>query len=141
MAQTTLLVEFDIKPGKTEAFKAATKAIFAKTQEEPGTLRYEYFLSDDGTSNMNIEVFEDADAFVYHNRNMADVVPALFETTPTTTSGPSWPRSRPSTTTASAASPARTVNVVAMPAADTTGREAPAARVAALFVPAIGPRP
>jgi quinol monooxygenase YgiN len=80
MTQTTLLVEFDIKPGKTEAFKAATKAIFAKTQEEPGTLRYEYFLSDDGTSNMNIEVFEDADAFVYHIRNMADVGPALFET-------------------------------------------------------------
>ena len=80
MAQTTLLVEFDIKPGRTEDFKTAAEALFAKTQEEPGTLRYEYFLSDDGTSNMNIEVFKDADAFVYHNRNVADLVPALFET-------------------------------------------------------------
>ncbi len=76
---TTLFVEFDIKPGRTEDFKAAAKPLFAKTQEEPGTLRYEYFLSNDGSSNVNIEVFEDADAFVYHNRNVADLVPALFD--------------------------------------------------------------
>jgi len=80
MATTTLLVEFDIKPGRTADFKAAAKPIFAKTQEEPGTLRYEYFLSADGSKNVNIEIFEDADAFVYHNRNVADLVPALFET-------------------------------------------------------------
>ncbi len=79
MATTTLLVEFDIKAGRTDDFKAAAKALFAKTQEEPDTLRYEYFLSDDGTSNVNIEVFKDADAFVYHNRNVADLVPALFD--------------------------------------------------------------
>jgi quinol monooxygenase YgiN len=76
---TTLFVEFDIKPGRTEDFKAAAKPLFAKTQEEPDTLRYEYFLSDDGSSNVNIEVFKDADAFVYHNRNVADLVPALFD--------------------------------------------------------------
>ena len=79
MAETTLLVDFDIKPGKLNDFKAAAAALFAKTQSEPGTLRYEYFLSDDGTSNMNIEVFADADAFVFHNRNVADLVPALME--------------------------------------------------------------
>ena len=76
---TTLFVEFDIKPGRTEDFKAAAKPLFAKTREEPDTLRYEYFLSDDGSSNVNIEVFKDADAFVYHNRNVADLVPALFD--------------------------------------------------------------
>lgn len=79
MAQTTLLVEFDIKPGRTDDFKAAAKALFARAQEEPGTLRYDYFLADDGTRNVNIEVFEDADAFVVHNRNVTDLVPALFE--------------------------------------------------------------
>ncbi len=76
---TTLFVEFDIKPGRTEDFKAAAKPLFATTQEEPDTLRYEYFLSDDGKSNVNIEVFKDADAFVYHNRNVAELVPALFD--------------------------------------------------------------
>lgn len=77
---TTLFVEFDIKPGRTEDFKAAAEPLFAKTQAEPDTLRYEYFLSADGSRNVNIEVFKDADAFVYHNRNVAELVPALFET-------------------------------------------------------------
>jgi quinol monooxygenase YgiN len=80
MAETTLLVEFDIKPGRVDDFKVAARALFAKTQAEPDTLRYEYFLSDDGTKNFNIEVFRDADAFVFHNRNVADLVPALFDT-------------------------------------------------------------
>jgi len=80
MAETTLLVDFEIKPGRTEDFKAAAQKLFEKTNEESGTLRYEYFLSDDGRRNRNIEVFKDADAFVYHNRNVADLVPALFDT-------------------------------------------------------------
>ncbi len=79
MANTTLFVEFDIKPGRTDDFRAAAEALFAKTQSEPGTLRYEYFITDDGTRNVNIEVFEDADAFVYHNRHVADLVPALLD--------------------------------------------------------------
>jgi quinol monooxygenase YgiN len=80
MAETTLLVDFVIKPGKVEDFKKAAQALFARTQDEPGTLRYEYFLADDGSRNVNIEVFKDADAFVYHNRNVADLIPALLET-------------------------------------------------------------
>ncbi|RKY16760.1 MAG: hypothetical protein DRQ55_17345 [Planctomycetota bacterium] len=80
MAETTLFVEFDIKPGRTDDFKAAAAPLFAKTQEEPGTLRYEFFLTADGTKNVNIEVFKDADAFVFHNRHVADLVPALFDT-------------------------------------------------------------
>ncbi len=81
MATTTLFVEFDIKPGHLDAFKAAAAALFAKTQEEPDTLRYDYFLAADGTRNVNVEVFKDADAFVFHNRNVADLVPALFSNT------------------------------------------------------------
>jgi len=49
---------------------------------EPDTLRYDQYLSDDGTRATNIEVFRDADAFVYHNRNVADLVPALFDAGP-----------------------------------------------------------
>jgi quinol monooxygenase YgiN len=79
MATTTLFVEFDIKPGRTEDFKAAAEALFAETQSEPDTLRYEYFLSADGSRNVNIEVFKDADAFVFHNRHVAHLVPALFD--------------------------------------------------------------
>jgi quinol monooxygenase YgiN len=77
---TTLYVEFDIKPGRTEDFKQAAQAIFERTQEEPDTLSYDYYLSEDGRRNVNIERFTDADGFVYHNRNASDLVPALFDT-------------------------------------------------------------
>ena len=80
MAQTTLLASIDIKPGRTDDFKAAAEAIFARASAEPGTLRYEYFLSEDGTGAMTIEDFAGADAWVFHNRNVADLAPALFDT-------------------------------------------------------------
>lgn len=77
MAETMLIVDIDIKPGKVDDFRAAAKALFERTQEEPGTLRYEYFISDDETRNINVEVFEDAAAFVAHNQHCAPLVPAL----------------------------------------------------------------
>jgi quinol monooxygenase YgiN len=77
MAETMLIVDIAIKPGKVDDFKAAAQALFERTQDEPGTLRYDYFISDDGTRNINIEVFEDAAAFVAHNQNCAPLVPAL----------------------------------------------------------------
>lgn len=77
MAETMLIVDINIKPGKVEEFKAAAKALFDRTQGEPGTLRYDYFISDDETRNVNIEIFKDAAAFVAHNQNCAELVPAL----------------------------------------------------------------
>ncbi len=77
MAETMLVVDIAIKPGKVDDFKAAAQALFESTQDETGTLRYDYFISDDGTRNINIEVFEDAAAFVAHNQHCASLVPAL----------------------------------------------------------------
>jgi quinol monooxygenase YgiN len=79
MAETMLIVDIEIKPGRANAFKAAAAALFERTRDEPDTLRYEYFMSDDETRNFNIEVFRNADGFVKHNRNVADIVGALFE--------------------------------------------------------------
>jgi len=79
MAETMLIVDTHIKPGRVEQLRAAAEALFERTQEEPGTLRYDYFISDDGLRDIHVEVFKDAAAFVYHNRNVADLVPALFE--------------------------------------------------------------
>lgn len=79
MAETMLVVDIAIKPGRVDDFRAAAEALFERTQGEPGTLRYDYFISDDNTRNINIEVFKDADAFVFHNRNAADLVPALVD--------------------------------------------------------------
>ena len=77
MAETMLIVDIAIKPGKVEDFKAAAQALFEHTQSEPDTLRYDYFISDDETRNINIEVFRDAAGFVAHNRHCAPLVPAL----------------------------------------------------------------
>ena len=77
MAETMLVVDIAIKPGKEADFRKAAQALFERTQDEPGTLRYDYFISDDGTRNINIEVFKDAAAFVAHNQNAASLVPAL----------------------------------------------------------------
>ena len=82
MAQITLIPVFEIKPGRLEDFKAAAARIIERTSGEPDTLRYDQFLSADGTRMVNIEVFKDADAFVYHNRNVADLVGALFDAGP-----------------------------------------------------------
>lgn len=82
MAQITLIPVFEIKPGRLEDFKAAAARIIERTRQEPDTLRYDQFLSADGTRMVNIEVFKDTDAFVYHNRNLADLTPALFDAGP-----------------------------------------------------------
>ena len=78
MAETMLIVDIKIKPGKVDEFKAAAQALFERTQSEPGTLRYDYFIADDETRNVNIEVFKDAAAFVAHNQHCAPLVPALL---------------------------------------------------------------
>ena len=78
MAQNMLIVDIAIKPCKVEDFKDAARALFERTQDEPGTLRYDYFIADDETRNINIEVFEDAAAFVAHNQHCAPLVPALL---------------------------------------------------------------
>jgi quinol monooxygenase YgiN len=79
MAETMLIVDIAIKPGRTEAFKAAMQAVFERVQDEPDTLRYDYWVSDDGTRALGIEVFRGADAFVHHNRNVADIVGPVLE--------------------------------------------------------------
>lgn len=82
MGEITLIPVFEIKPGRLDDFKAAAARIIERTAQEPDTLRYDQFLSADGTRMVNIEVFKDADAFVYHNRNVADLVPDLFDAGP-----------------------------------------------------------
>jgi quinol monooxygenase YgiN len=82
VGEVTLIPVFAIKPGRLEDFKAAAARIIERTNGEPDTLRYDQFLSADGTRMVNIEVFRDADAFVYHNRNVADLVGALFDAGP-----------------------------------------------------------
>ena len=77
MAETMLIVDIAIKPGKVEDFKAAARALFERTQSEPGCYRYDYFISDDGTRTTNIEVFDAPAGFAAPMHNVSDLVPAL----------------------------------------------------------------
>ena len=82
MGEVILIPVFAVKPGRLEDFKAAATRIIERVEGEPDTLRYDQHLSADGTRMVNIEVFRDADAFVYHDRNVADLAPALFDAGP-----------------------------------------------------------
>jgi quinol monooxygenase YgiN len=82
VSEVILIPVFEVKPGRLEDFKAAAARIIERVEGEPDTLRYDQHLSADGTRMVNIEVFRDADAFVFHNRNVADLAPALFDAGP-----------------------------------------------------------
>jgi quinol monooxygenase YgiN len=81
MGQITLVAEIEIHPGSLARFKSVVAELVAAVQaNEPGALRYEWFLSADGTRDWNIEVFADSQAVVAHMRNVGDLVPRLLET-------------------------------------------------------------
>ena len=77
MPELMLVVEFDIPAGCVGDFKAAAAPVIEATSAEPGTLRYDWHLSEDGLRDLNLERFEDAAAFVIHDRHVAPIVPPL----------------------------------------------------------------
>ena len=82
MAEVTLIVEHEIKPGRLEDFTRMAHQLIARTKVEPGALRYDFHVSEDGRRDVNIEVFRDADAVLAHGRNVADLLPAITEAAP-----------------------------------------------------------
>lgn len=62
------IVEAKIREGRRAAFEAVMKDIVAATKEEPGTLNYQYYLSDDGDV-LVYERFKDAEAAQIHITN------------------------------------------------------------------------
>lgn len=81
MAEITLIVEFAIKPGQGPAFAAAASRMREVVERtEPGTSRYDWWLSSDGERDVNIEVFADSDALVRHMDNTAPLLPDLVAT-------------------------------------------------------------
>jgi quinol monooxygenase YgiN len=78
MEQVTLLAEIDIEPGRLAEFKAVVAEMVASVQaNEPGAMRYDWYLSEDGTRDWNVEVFSDSEAVVAHMANVAELVPRL----------------------------------------------------------------
>jgi len=60
------VLQVAIHPGKLDAFRGVARALIEKTQSEPGTLAYEWNLSEDLTICHIFERYENADALVKH---------------------------------------------------------------------------
>jgi quinol monooxygenase YgiN len=64
--QISWILQVAIHPGKLDDFRSVAKDLIAKTQSEPGTLDYEWNLSEDGTICHIFERYENAGALVTH---------------------------------------------------------------------------
>ena len=68
-----------IRDGELEAFKLQAAEIMRLTREnDTKTLRYDWFLSDDGTECEVHEGYVDPDALIEHARNVAEARDELF---------------------------------------------------------------
>jgi quinol monooxygenase YgiN len=77
MGRMTLLVELEIKPDQDEAFDQVSKRLVEISEQEVGTLRYDWFVSADDKSVQIIEEFVDPAAFGVHAQNIADLMPEM----------------------------------------------------------------
>jgi quinol monooxygenase YgiN len=60
------ILQVAIHPGKLDNFRAVARDLIASTELEPGTLGYEWALSDDETICHIYERYKNADALVAH---------------------------------------------------------------------------
>jgi quinol monooxygenase YgiN len=60
------VLELAVKPGELDNFKAVVHEMVESTQEEPGTLMYEWSISEDGSTIHGYERFADSGAAVAH---------------------------------------------------------------------------
>lgn len=60
------ILQVAIHPGKLDDFRSVARDLIEKTQLEPGTLAYEWSLSEDLTICHIFERYENADALVKH---------------------------------------------------------------------------
>ena len=69
-----------IRPDKLEEFKRQAGEIVAQAKaKDPGTLQYDWFLSNDGTECEVREIYESSDALLAHVVNISAPRDTLFE--------------------------------------------------------------
>ena len=64
--QVSWVVQCTVKDGQQDAFKELMEEMVAGTSEEPGTVNYEWFISEDGSTVHIYEKYADSDATVKH---------------------------------------------------------------------------
>jgi quinol monooxygenase YgiN len=71
--------ELQLLPGKREEFTAAAAALVAASSAEVGTLRYDWYSSDDPTILVVIEEYADSDAALAHNQHCEELLRSIAE--------------------------------------------------------------
>jgi len=60
------VIELAVKPGRLDSFKELMEEMVAGTSTEPGTLNYEWYISDDEGTVHIFEKYQDSDAMITH---------------------------------------------------------------------------
>lgn len=76
--------ELRIAPGTREEFLKAATALTDAAAKEAGTLRYDWYTSDDPTEFVVIEEYADPDAALAHNQNCAVLLRRIGKVAETT---------------------------------------------------------
>ena len=79
MNQFEVRARLKVRDGQLEGFKRQAAEMMRVTREkDAGTLAYDWFLSDDGTTCEVREAYVDADALVEHAMNVREAREAMF---------------------------------------------------------------
>ena len=74
-----ITVEATVGEGNLEEFQKVALAMTAASEEEPGTIGYEWFFSADGRQCRLLETYADADAVLAHFKGpvVSEIVPQM----------------------------------------------------------------
>ena len=79
MSQFEVRARLKVRDGQLEGFKQQAVEMMRVTREkDTGTLAYDWFLSEDGTTCEVREAYVDADALVEHAMNVREAREAMF---------------------------------------------------------------
>ena len=79
MSQFEARAQLKVRDGQLEGFKRqAAEMMRASREKDTGTLRYDWFLSKDGTECEVHEAYVDADALVEHALNVREARTVMF---------------------------------------------------------------
>ena len=79
MSEFEVSARMKVREGQLEGFKRqAAEVIRAAREKDTRTLRYDWFLSSDGTECEIREAYADSDGFLEHRANVGDALSKLF---------------------------------------------------------------
>ena len=80
MATFEVSAHMTVRPGQLEGFKKqAAECIRITREKDTHTLRYDWFLTNDGTECEVREAYTSPDGLIEHNRNILEARTKLFE--------------------------------------------------------------